>query len=200
MRLNRALAAIATAAGLFAGAIALAVPAGASTAGCTGLVTGPYANSCGSEVNMYGNAFDVFQQGAWKGNRVIAYPNSTTDRATDFIALSTNGNPDERVFFYAPDGKITNLVIVDPAGGYPGDSRDGLILKPYIAGSKFQQFTGVNTQNTAGTQWTNIATGQVVTPMGTRNQIVTTPAATAALSLGSYWGWNANGVDPVPAG
>lgn len=145
---------------------------------------------------MYGNAWNVKGQIAATGTHIDAYPNSTTDPANDFIAVPTTGNPDERVFFYAPNGVKTNLVVVDPAGGYPGDSPDGLILKPYT-NSPYQQFTGVNTQNTAGTQWTNVATRLVVTPNGTKNQLTGKTAAVAATSLGSYFGWNQPGVVPA---
>lgn len=198
MKVNTRLFTGALAAAAIAGGVALpALSASAATPACTN-ATGAYAGYCGSEVNPYGNAFDVKGQGAFTGNRIIAYPNSTTDPATDFIAEQTTSNPSERVFYYAPNGKITNLVITDPAGGYPGDSRDGLILKPVVGihGSAYQQFTGVTPGNTAGTQWTNVATHQVVEPQGTAAQMLTVKVVTNR--AGSYFGWDSPAV--VPAG
>jgi hypothetical protein len=152
---------------------------------------------------MYGNAFDVRYQGAWVNNVIEAYTNSATDKATDFVARQTTANSDERVFFYAPNGVRAKdpstgayLVIADPAGGVAGDSRDGLVLRDFAGtqGSAYQQFTGVSTQNTAGTTWTNVATKQIVIPQGTGNQLITAKSPTSA---GMYWGWDQNGVDPA---
>lgn len=70
--------------------------ASANTAACD-KVTGTDAGYCGSEVNMYGNAFDVRYQGAWVNNVIEAYTNSATDKATDFVARQTTANSDERV-------------------------------------------------------------------------------------------------------
>jgi hypothetical protein len=176
--------------------------ASANTLACDN-VTGTDAGYCGSEVNMYANAFDVRYQGAWVNNVVEAYPGNTADKAQDFVARQTTGNPDERVFFYAPNGVRAKdsktgayLVIADPAGGVPGDSRDGLVLRDFVGiqGSAYQQFTGVSTQNTAGTTWTNVATKQIVIPQGTGNQLITAANPT---SRGMYWGWDQPGVDPA---
>jgi hypothetical protein len=106
-------------------------------------------------------------------------------------------------FFYAPNGIRAKdpktgayLVIADPAGGVKGDSYDGLVLRDLVgtAGSAWQQFVGVNTQNSAGTTWTNVATHQIVIPNGTGKQLTT---AKSPKSAGMYWGWDQNGVDPA---
>jgi hypothetical protein len=173
--------------------------ASASTPVCT--TTGPLAGSCGDQVNTYGNGWDVKWQLARVNEPIIAYPDFsgstqiTNDPATDFYTVNTTpANSDERVFEYAPNGVKSGLCVSDPVGGVAGDSRDGLVLR-VCNGSKFQQFTGLgNTQNTAGLQWKNLASGQIVQPNGTSAQLST--VATVANRTGSYWGWNSPGVVP----
>jgi hypothetical protein len=172
----------------------LATTASASTTGCVNAPsTSKLYQSCGDEENTYSNGFDVYKQSAAANTKIIAFADSSTDPATDFYAFQSTSNPDERVFEYAPNGKLSGLVISDPMGGVKGDSRDGLVLRPYN-NSAFQQFTGVDTQDTAGTQWTNVASKQVVQPNGTGSQLTTVKDVTNA--AGSYWGWNQPGVVP----
>jgi hypothetical protein len=184
----------------FGGLLTAASAASASTSVCT--TTGALAGSCGDQVNTYGNGWDVKWQLARVNEPIIAYPDFsgstqiTTDPATDFYTVNTTpGNADERVFQYAPNGVRSGLCVSDPMGGVAGDSRDGLVLRT-CNGSKFQQFAGVATLNTNGTQWRNLASGQIVQPNGTSAQLST--VATVANRTGSYWGWNSPGV--VPAG
>src|SRR5262245_25583971 len=82
---------------------AAAQPAGASTPGCT---HGAYAGYCGTQTDQETTpmSWDVLWQAARVGQPLIAYPDSDTDPAVDFVALhagtSTVGGA--KMFIYAP--------------------------------------------------------------------------------------------------
>lgn len=192
MNIYSKLAAPVVGAGLLLGGLAMAGSAGASTT-CASLSTGSNAGYCGQEVDVAGNAFDVRYGGAWNNNEIVAYPNSTTDTAVDFIAKQANSNPDSRYFEFAPGGNPSGYCISDTMGGVKGGYYDGLYLRKCNF-SKWQTFTGTNTYNTAATEWTNVASGKVVQDNGTRAEMTdwapknTTPAY-------SSFGWD----NPAPS-
>lgn len=173
------------------GAAALAPVAGASTA-CQN-VTGSNAGYCGQEVDVAGNAFDVRYGGAWNNNEIIAYPNSSTDTAVDFIARQTTGNGNERTFEFAPGGKPSGYCVADTMGGVPGGYYDGLYLRQ-CNNLKWQQFTGTNTYNTLATQWTNVASGKVVQDNGTRAEMTDWAPKNTAPAYSNF-GWD----NPAPS-
>jgi hypothetical protein len=163
--------------------------ANAATTACSGAASG----ECGSQVNTYGNAFNVKGNRAIVGSLIIAYPDSTTNTGGDFNAVQTTANPNERTFEFAPGNKLSGDCISQPSGS------TGLVLRPCRApgdvNAKFQEFTGVNPSNTAGTQWTNVASKQTVQPNGTRKQLT---AVTKVTNVnGSYWGFSMPGVPPA---
>lgn len=201
--ITKLVAPLGAAAGLVLGSLAMAGSAGASTT-CASLSTGSNAGYCGQEVDVAGNAFNVQYGGAWNNNKIIAYPNSTTDTAVDFIAkVPAGGNSDQRYFQFAPGGVVkttpsapNGFCISDTMGGVKGGMYDGLYLRPCAlkASNGWQTFTGANTYNTLATQWTNVASGKVVQDNGTRAEMTdwapknTTPA-------NSNFGWD----NPAPS-
>lgn len=155
--------------------VALAIPvlaagnANASTSGCTG---GVYAGYCSTQTD--GEAaplsFDVYQQKAAVGNKIIGYVNADTDKATDFFTFAYGlSGTNEKVFEYAPNGVASNLCISEPSKGA------GLVLRT-CNGSKWQRFTantvtkGTDTTPETDT-WVNTATNDVVTANGPAKQI-----------------------------
>jgi hypothetical protein len=184
----RRLAFIAAAAAIPLGGVAIAAsPASASTTACTS--QGP---SCGTNVNVYSNAFDVYQQGANYNQKIIAYPNSTTDRATDFVR-SAEGTAYR--YEYAPDGVLSGWCVSNPmgGGGVPAGST-GLVLRGCNT-TAFQQFT-MGAANSNGNQLTSVADGRTIQPNGTRAQI--SAPATLNNVPGSYWKWTAGTSTPPP--
>lgn len=200
MSFKAKIAATAGTAALVAAGVMGATAAGASTDACSG-ASGRLAGSCGTEVNVYGNGWDVKGQHASYNAAIIAYPDVdadngqviTSDPATDFYAHQTTGNSNERVFEYAPNGRRSGLCISDPASGYAGNpgGRDGLVLRT-CNGSTFQEFVGLgDTQNDQanhhhGIQWQDVATDQVVATNGTGAPLNTVDGTGVA---GSYFHW-----------
>ena len=170
---------LASAAALLLGALAVlagAVPAGASTGGCT---QGVYSGYCGTQVSAEATplAWDVFRQHAAAGNKIIAYPNTNSDKATDFFWFAYKGGASD-IAEYAPAGVASNLCVTEPSKGA------GLVLA-VCTGNANQQFTSA--EATTGFTWTNKATGDIMTdPAGLRSQI-TGIAAPATLSGADEW-------------
>ncbi len=143
------------------GVLAFAVPASASTGSCT---QGVYTGYCGTQVSAEATplAWDVYQQQARPGNKIIAYPDSNTDRATDFFWFAYDGGS-SKIAEYAPGGVADNLCVTEPG------QHAGLVLDP-CTGSASQRFTA--TEEASGYTWTNVATGDIVTdPSGLRSQL-----------------------------
>jgi len=120
--------------------VGAAQPAAATTAACR---SGPYAGFCGTMVDHenFPLAFDSQRQSAAYNTPIIGFPNLDGDAGTDFVVLSYRGRPGF-MFIFAPNGKITNMCIANPAGGLawnPGGPF-GLILRP-CNGSVYQRFT-----------------------------------------------------------
>lgn len=159
----------AVAVGLLGGLIYSAAPAVASTPGCSSL--GP---SCGDNVNVFGNAWDVRGQLAAVNNPVIAYPNGTADPATDF--RRTGGATGPWRYEYAPRGVASGLCVSDPG--------THLLVLRGCNTSNYQLFRAGHV-NSVGTQLVNVAFNRAVTTNGTRNQLSTGGSYTG----GSYFKW-----------
>ena len=136
----------------------------ASTPGCT---QGVYQGYCGTQTDHEASAlsFDVYQQRAVAGNKIIGYPDSAADRATDFFIFAFGGGL-AKIFEYAPGGVASNLCISEPA------AQSGLVLRA-CNGSAWQQFTA--TEAPAGVTWKNGATGDLVAAAGLRGQLAGVP-------------------------
>jgi hypothetical protein len=153
---------------------ALASGAGASTSGCLDL--GP---SCGTNVNAFGNAWDVAGQKAVLDNKVISYPNGSTDPATDLVRTGT-ATAGFR-YEYAPNGVKSGLCPADPDGGYAADpgGPDGIVLRTCNTGN-WQLF-----RPDAGGHLVNVATHKPVQTNGTGRQLTGGGSYTG----GSVWTW-----------
>lgn len=149
--------------------------AAASTAGCT---SGAYAVYCGAQVNHdpVPMAFDVSHRRAAAGQAVIAWPDSTSDPATDFFTYKYGGSAAE-VFDYAPGGRISNLCVSQPA------AYAGLVLR-WCNGSKWQQW--IPEASSSGYTLTNAATLQIITSFGQGAQLAGVPVP-AAVTAAEQW-------------
>jgi hypothetical protein len=155
-----------------------AVQSGASTPACS--VLGP---ACGDNVNVFGNGWDVFRQRAAVDTKIVSWPNTISDPATDFTRTGT-ASAGWR-FQYAPRGVFSGLCVSDPGGGDPYDATpDGIELRACNT-SGFQKFREGNINGTAGTQLVNNATGKPVLTNGKGAQLTGGGGYTG----GSFWKW-----------
>jgi endoglucanase len=153
----------------------------ASTSACT---LGTWSGYCGTQTDAEATAlsWDVYQQHAQAGNKVIGWRDEDGDRATDFAEVPFGGPGGKTALFvYSPGGVMTDLCISEPYSGA------GLVLR-WCNGSTYQQFT-----------WTQI--GPVATPTPTPSVTPTpstsptpapSPTVTAtltAIALTSYGTW-----------
>jgi hypothetical protein len=189
MKLSLKLASAVAGAAVVIGSGGFASAALASSPNCTN----DPAGFCGSEVNVSGNAFNARGQSAKSGTEIIAYPNSAPGLGSDFNAVQSGG-ADTRQFEFAPNDKLSGQCLAEPSL----TPKSGLVLRPCRAASssliKYQQFTGVNTQDTAGTQWTNVESGLIIQANGNGGQL--TAVKTVTNVGGSYWAWDQNAVIP----
>jgi hypothetical protein len=191
MKLSLKLASAAAGAALVIGSGAFASAAMAASPNCQN----DPAGFCGSEVNVSGNAFNARGQSAKTGTEIIAYPNSAAGFGSDFKAVQSGG-ANTRTFEFAPNDKPSGQCLSEPSL----TPKSGLVLRPCRAASssliKYQQFTGVNTQDTAGTRWTNVKSGLKIQANGNGAQLIAVKTITNV--GGSYWAWDQNAV--IPAG
>lgn len=164
------------------------VTALASSTGCT-QATGALSGSCGDLVNNSNLGWASQSVHAQYNTQVVGAAASDTSGKTDFYAHQTNANDNERVFEYAPSGHLSGLCITDPG-------RNGLVLRPCSNKSSQQQFYAFgdtqndDTNSNHGTEWMNVASGQVVTPAGGKGSpLITIPVAAAAGLTSSYFHW-----------
>jgi hypothetical protein len=171
----RYLAGIAAAA-VVLGGLAFTVPAQASTSGCTG---GVYSGYCGTQTDAESTplSWDVFQQHAVSGNKIIGYGDSSSDKALDFFTFAFNGGS-SKIFEYAPGGVASNLCVSEPS------QAAGLVLRP-CSGSEWQQFTAVPSEGSSSFTWKNGATGDLVGATGLRGQL--TGAKPVTLTQSFEW-------------
>lgn len=173
MSLRTRMLALAAAAAAVAGLGITASVTWASTPGCT---QGVYAGQCGTQTDAASPAmsWDVRWQGAWPGNHVIGYPDSSWDRATDFFTFTYRPSG-ATVFEYASNGVASNLCVSEPSQGA------GLILA-VCSGTLHEQFTRTPVSSGLVT-WTDEATGDVVTVNGRGAQLTgDTPGGTPSPS------------------
>jgi hypothetical protein len=171
MNVKRTLAAGATAvAALGMTAVGFAGSAGASTTGCAHYNAGHEMQYCGTNVSQQKPAlsWDVSGGRATAGNKVIAWPNSKTDVATDFSMFQDQFEtppgdiwPDMSVSFeYAPNGKPSGLVVTEPA------PHAALVLER-ATGAHNQQFAQVTSDTLV-----NVATGDIVSVPGGKGSAI----------------------------
>ena len=164
--------------------IGVALPASATTAACR---SGPYVGLCGTMVDheSFPLAFASRGQSAANNTPIIGFPNLNGDAGSDFVVLSYAGGSSV-MFIFAPNGKITNMCIANPAGGYSGNPGGpfGLILRA-CNGSVFQRFT----QRTVGPSTvvlTSLADGRIVQSNGQGASLTAVPLP-ATLTGGNVW-------------
>jgi hypothetical protein len=181
MKLRTRLGLLAGSGVIVLGAAAIMAPAAsASTPQCSAV--GP---ACGDNVNAFGNAWDVAGQKAALDTKIIAYPNSTADPATDFIRTGPVPAGPFR-YEYAPRGVHSGFCVSDPGGGDPGDlaGPDGIELRGCNTGN-FQRFRPGKVNGSGGAQLVNVATNLPVQTNGTRAQLT----GGGSYAGGSYWKW-----------
>jgi len=119
--------------------VGLALPASATTAACR---SGPYVGLCGTMVDHenFPLAFASRGQSTANNTPIIGFPNLDGDAGSDFVVLPYAGGPSV-MFIFAPNGKISNMCIANPSGGFSGNPGGpfGLILRA-CNGSVFQRF------------------------------------------------------------
>jgi hypothetical protein len=144
----------------------------ASTAAC---VSGAYAGYCGTQANNASTdlVLDSSGQGTAYNNKVIGWPNSTTDPGTDWVNLAFAGSPSNGVMFiFAPNGIISNMCAADP-----GDSL--VVLRP-CNGSNWQRWIPTAVSGQAGFfTWTNRATHKILQSGSKGSQLITVTPPTA---------------------
>jgi len=137
----------------------------ASTAGCTaGALTGYCATQAdnGSPVLV----IDSSGQSAATDNPIIGWSNSTTDPATDWFQLPFAGSNSLGVmFFFAPDGVISNMCMSDPG--------DGHVRLRTCNGSNWQRWIATPVGSTGFFTWTNRATHRILQSGAKGAQLVT---------------------------
>jgi len=148
----------------------------ASTAACT---RGAYSGYCGTQANNATTdlVLDSAGQKTTTNNKVIGWPNSTSDPGTDWVQLAFGGNAANGVMWiFAPNGIISNMCAADP-----GDNH--IVLRA-CNGSNFQRWVATPVSGQAGFQtWTNLATHKILQSGARGGQLITvTRPATPAPS------------------
>jgi hypothetical protein len=112
---------------------------------------------------VHADVLGRLHQAARVGQPLIAWPNSDTDRALDFVALhpGTSSVGGAKMFIYAPDGRISNLCVSEPSQGA------ALVLRG-CNGSAWQVFTAKQVGDSNAYEWVNAATGDGVSADGIR--------------------------------
>ncbi len=153
--------------------VLVAQGAQASTPGCTnGTLVGYCATQAdnGSPVLVLLSNF----QSAAVDNPIIGWYDSTADPATDWFQLPYAGDPSLGVmFFFAPNGVITNMCMSDPG--------DGHVRLRVCNGSNWQRWIAAEVGSSGYYTWTNRATHRILQSGAPGAQLVTvTPSATVS--------------------
>jgi hypothetical protein len=161
-----------TASATMAVIVLAAQEAHASTPGCT---AGAFAGYCGTQANNASTdlVLDSAGQGTATNNKVIGWPNSTSDPGTDWVQLAFGGNAANGVMWiFAPNGIISNMCAADPG--------NGLVVLRGCNGSNWQRWIGTPVSGQAGFDtWTNRATHRILQSGAKGAQLVTvTPPTT----------------------
>ena len=144
----------------------------ASTPGCTG---GALSLYCATQINNGSPQLVIlsnFQSAAYD-NPIIGWYSSAapSDPATDWFQLAFQGTPSLGVmFFFAPNGVITNMCMSDPG--------DGLVRLRVCNGSNWQRWIATAVPGGSFFTWTNRATGRILTSGAPGAQLTTTARPT----------------------
>lgn len=192
MSLTSKIAALAIAAAAVAGVTTAAAPAFASTASTASTAECQAApmGDCGSEVNANGGALTVTGRIA-VNTAVVSEPDSATSGRSDLVADQTTNYRDERTFEVAPAGYGSGFCLSQPAGWTHVALRK-------CNNSRWQRWTGHDTRNTLGTQWTNVASGGVMVGSGLGHAVAVVAPSSVKNIGGSFYGFDAAGVVPAP--
>lgn len=162
----------------------VAGPASASTSACRG---GPYTGICGAMVDHenFPLAFASRGQSTANNTPIIGYPNLNGDAGSDFVVLPYRGGPNV-MFIFAPYGRITNMCVANPAGGFSGNPGGpfGLVLRS-CNGSVFQRFN----QRPVGqgaVVLVSVADGRIVAANGQGASLTAVPPP-ATLTSADVW-------------
>jgi hypothetical protein len=138
----------------------------ASTSACT---RGAYSGYCGTQANNASTdlVLDSAGQKTTTNNKVIGWPNSTSDPGTDWVQLAFGGSAANGVMWiFAPNGVISNMCAADP-----GDNH--IVLRA-CNGSNFQRWVATPVSGQAGFQtWTNLATHKILQSGARGGQLIT---------------------------
>lgn len=152
----------------------------ASTPGCTG---GALSGFCGTQVNNGSTPLVIlsnFQSAAYD-NPIIGWYKSAapSDPATDWFQLAYQGTPSLGVmFFFAPNGVITNMCMSDPG--------DGFVRLRVCNGSNWQRWVAAPVGSSAFFTWRNLATNRVL-QSGAPGAQLTTGALATVTSTSQQW-------------
>jgi hypothetical protein len=150
----------------------------ASTAGCT---AGALAGYCGTQADNGSPVLvlDSSGQSAATDNPIIGWSNSTTDPATDWFQLAYAGDNSLGVmFFFAPNGVITNMCMSDPG--------DGHVRLRTCNGSNWQRWIATPVGSTGFFTWTNRATHNIL-QSGAKGAQLVTVAPSSMISGNQQW-------------
>ena len=118
---------------------------------------------------------DSAGQGTAVNNKIIGWPNSTSDPATDFVQFAFGDNPANGVMFMcAPNRIVSNMCASDPGNNFVALRQSN--------GSNWQQWIATPVSGQAGFQtWTNRATHKILQSGAQGAQLITvTPPTTAS--------------------
>lgn len=152
----------------------------ASTPGCTG---GALAGFCATQVDNGSPALVIlsnFQSAAYD-NPIIGWYKSAapSDPATDWFQLAYADTPSLGVmFFFAPNGVISNMCMSDPG--------DGHVRLRVCNGSNWQRWIATAVPGGSFFTWTNRATGRILQSGPPGAQLVTVTPGTA-ISGNQQW-------------
>jgi hypothetical protein len=154
---------------------ALALTAQAAQASTPACTSGAYAGYCGTQANNASTdlVLDSAGQGTATNNKVIGWPNSTSDPGTDWVNLAFGGNPANGVMWiFAPNGIISNMCAADPG--------NNLVVLRACNGSNWQRWIATPVSGQAGFfTWTNRATHKILQSGARGAQLITvTPPTT----------------------
>jgi hypothetical protein len=142
----------------------------ASTPRCT---SGAYFGYCATQADNGSPVLvmDSARQRTTTDNRVIGWPDSASDPATDWFQLPYAGDNSLGIMFvFAPNGVISNMCAADP-----GDSR---VVLRRCNGSSWQRWIPTEIGSTGFFTWMNRATHRILQSGAMGSQLVTVPPPT----------------------
>jgi hypothetical protein len=137
----------------------------AATPRCT---SGAYFGYCATQADNGSPVLvmDSAGQRTTTDNRVISWPDSTSDPATDWFQLPYGGDNSLGVMFvFAPNGRISNMCAADPG--------DGRVVLRGCNGSNWQRWMPAEVGSTGFITWMNRATHRILQSGAKGSQLVT---------------------------